>query len=108
MDTDQIIQMLDTLTAADLHRVYLRAAELEALYTAWQDPAYREAQEPPPAGKSYRQEYVRCGKARCRACQDGRGHGPSWYAYWTEQGRTRKQYIGKQRPEAIKRGEEEG
>ncbi len=37
-------------------------------------------------------EYVRCGKAGCRRCP----HGPYWYAYWSEPGRTRSAYVGKQ------------
>jgi hypothetical protein len=95
MDADRIIDILDTLTAADLHRVYLRAAELDALYTEWQQPGYGKAQEPAPEDKTYRQEWVKCGKANCKPCQDGQGHGPYWYAYWSEKGRTRKRYIGK-------------
>ncbi len=95
MDPDRIIEILGTLTARDLHRVYLRAAELEALYTEWQDPDYGRIQEPPPERKTYRQEYVRCGKERCKRCADGAGHGPYWYAYWSEKGRTKKRYIGK-------------
>ena len=43
---------------------------------------------------SYRQEHVRCGKEGCGACP----HGPYWYAYWKQDGRTRKQYIGRQLP----------
>jgi hypothetical protein len=56
----------------------------------------------PPAGDeepgqprvSYRQEHVRCGKARCSRCP----HGPYWYAYWKEGGRTRRQYVGRHLP----------
>ena len=47
--------------------------------------------------KTYRRESVRCGKANCR-CAGGKLHGPDWYAYWTEQGKTMSQYIGKQPP----------
>lgn len=43
---------------------------------------------------TYRQQYTRCGKQRCRKCQEGEGHGPYWYAYWSEQGRTVSKYIG--------------
>ncbi len=43
---------------------------------------------------SYRQEYVRCGKERCNRCP----HGPYWYAYWREDGKTRSRYIGRQLP----------
>jgi hypothetical protein len=47
-----------------------------------------------PSTLSYRQEHVRCGKDGCRTCP----HGPYWYAYWKEQGRTRKRYIGRHLP----------
>ncbi|MDP9021564.1 MAG: hypothetical protein M3N57_02475 [Actinomycetota bacterium] len=47
-----------------------------------------------PANVTYRQEHVRCGKDRCRSCP----HGPYWYAYWRQDGRTRSQYIGRHLP----------
>ena len=47
-----------------------------------------------PPSLSYRQERVRCGKESCRTCP----HGPYWYAYWKEDGRTRKRYIGRHLP----------
>ena len=43
---------------------------------------------------TYRQEHVRCGKDGCRTCP----HGPYWYAYWKEAGRTRSRYIGRHLP----------
>ncbi|MCC5947673.1 MAG: hypothetical protein JJT89_04380 [Nitriliruptoraceae bacterium] len=47
-----------------------------------------------PPTLTYRQEEVRCGKPTCRSCP----HGPYWYAYWREDGRVRKRYIGRQLP----------
>ena len=47
-----------------------------------------------PPNLTYRQEEVRCGKPTCRSCP----HGPYWYAYWKEDGRTRKRYIGRHLP----------
>lgn len=47
-----------------------------------------------PPTLTYRQERVRCGKMNCTACP----HGPYWYAYWKEEGRTRKRYIGRHLP----------
>ncbi len=47
-----------------------------------------------PPSLTYRQEHVRCGKETCRSCP----HGPYWYAYWREDGRTRKRYIGRHLP----------
>ena len=43
---------------------------------------------------TYRQQFTRCGKQRCRKCREGAGHGPYWYAYWSENGRTISKYIG--------------
>ncbi len=47
---------------------------------------------------TYRQQYTRCGKERCRKCREGPGHGPYWYAYWSENGRTISKYIGAHLP----------
>ncbi|HEV7235932.1 MAG TPA: DUF6788 family protein [Ktedonobacteraceae bacterium] len=43
---------------------------------------------------TYRQQHTRCGKERCRKCKEGAGHGPYWYAYWSEAGRTVSKYVG--------------
>ncbi|MGB8345625.1 MAG: DUF6788 family protein [Ktedonobacteraceae bacterium] len=50
---------------------------------------------------TYRQQYTRCGKERCRKCKEGNGHGPYWYAYWSENGRTVSKYIGIHLPSSI-------
>src|SRR5579872_3017136 len=50
---------------------------------------------------TYRQQFTRCGKQRCRKCKDGAGHGPYWYAYWSENGRTISKYIGIHPPPEI-------
>lgn len=54
------------------------------------------------ANKTYRLEEVRCGKKNCQ-CAEGRLHGPYWYAYWTEGGKTRSQYIGKKLPRGVRK-----
>ncbi|MCL4490108.1 MAG: hypothetical protein M1570_18545 [Chloroflexi bacterium] len=41
-----------------------------------------------------RYETVRCGKPNCTRCP----HGPYWYAYWKENGRTRSRYVGRTLP----------
>lgn len=46
----------------------------------------------------YRQQIAHCGKPRCRKCREGIGHGPYWYAYRTENGVTKRTYIGKHLP----------
>lgn len=60
----------------------------------------REGQEFEAGGRqargraTYRQEFVKCGRANCTRCP----HGPYWYAYWREGGRLRSRYIGKELP----------
>ena len=50
---------------------------------------------------TYRQQFTRCGKQRCRKCKEGPGHGPYWYAYWSVSGRTVSKYIGIRLPETV-------
>ena len=54
--------------------------------------------------KTYRLVSIRCGKENCK-CAEGSGHGPYWYAYWSEQGKTRAQYIGKKLPRQKRKQE---
>lgn len=49
--------------------------------------------------KTYRLILIRCGKKGCK-CAAGPGHGPYWYAFWSEEGRTRCIYIGKKLSQA--------
>lgn len=52
-------------------------------------------------GRTYVLQKRRCGKLHC-SCMDGEilevGHGPYWYAYWNENGKTQNKYIGKRPP----------
>jgi hypothetical protein len=48
-----------------------------------------------PTG-TYRLELVKCGKEQCKVCRGGPAHGPYWYMYWKQKGRTRSKYIGKE------------
>ena len=48
-----------------------------------------------PTG-TYRLELVKCGKPRCGRCAARPAHGPYWYVYWKQDGRTRSKYIGKE------------
>jgi hypothetical protein len=50
--------------------------------------------------ETYRRVLIRCGRSNCK-CAEGRGHGPYWYAYWTEAGRTRARYVGKNLPDTA-------
>lgn len=47
---------------------------------------------------TFRYETVRCGKANCTRCP----HGPYWYAYWKEDGRTRSRYVGRSLPQKAR------
>ena len=71
-------------------------------------PQPEPSPEPEPAPESptkelrrgkmtYRLEWVKCG-AKCK-CNGGKGHGPYWYAYWRENGKLKKRYIGKELPQ---------
>ncbi len=53
---------------------------------------------PPGSRTRYREQYRRCGKANCRRCAEGPGHGPYWYEIWREDGRLHTRYIGKVLP----------
>lgn len=55
---------------------------------------------------TYRLEKVRCGKKGCK-CADGNLHGPYWYAYWSEDGKTKSKYIGKKLGKRIKKAKSE-
>ena len=52
---------------------------------------------------TFRYETVRCGKENCSRCP----HGPYWYAYWKEGGRTRSRYIGRSLPTVALQSYEE-
>jgi hypothetical protein len=69
--------------------------------TAKRTSGYEGAGKLPTDHKTYRSEMVSCGKKGCK-CFKGELHGPYWYAYWTEYGKTRSQYIGKRLPKGIK------
>ena len=50
--------------------------------------------------KTYRLVSIRCGKKSCK-CATGQAHGPYWYAFWWEDGKTRSTYVGKKRPPKV-------
>jgi hypothetical protein len=97
MDAQRIIENLEALTLAELRQVEKKAHELVERIEAWQADAIEVL---PAAGGCYRLEQVKCGKARCKKCAEGPGHGPYWYRYHYSGGRTKKTYIGKERPHA--------
>ncbi len=48
-----------------------------------------------PEQYATRTEYRKCGKALCRVCRDGPGHGPYRYATWTANGKAHNKYLGR-------------
>jgi hypothetical protein len=51
-----------------------------------------------------RKEYVKCGNPYCYRCK----HGPYYYAYWKENGKLKKKYIGLYNPrEETKKEDDE-
>ncbi|MGH3665166.1 MAG: hypothetical protein ACRDU8_03565 [Egibacteraceae bacterium] len=61
-------------------------------------PTVELADVPGIPSVTYRQERVRCGR-NCTQCP----HGPYWYAYWKERGRSRSQYVGRELPADVRR-----
>lgn len=74
-------------------------AELRAL-GRWllAEAATREARaRSDPGSVTYRAEYRRCGNPRCK-CARGEAHGPYFYAYHKQGGRTTRRYVGRTLP----------
>ena len=46
-------------------------------------------------------QYVTCGKPRCR-CTRGQKHGPLYYLYWKEQGRSRSLYVPREKVSELR------
>jgi hypothetical protein len=89
-------------TSDDLARIRAKIDQI-AHQVATEQPSHQvDDQAQKVAHVTYRQEYIKCGKPTCRRCNggdlDSPGHGPYWYGYTTENGKTKKRYIGKERP----------
>jgi uncharacterized protein DUF6788 len=99
---DRLAASAARLTVPELHDL---AARIAALIEDREKPV-----EPPINPKrvvieerrtptaTLRLELVACGKGACKSCGGGRrpSHGPYWYAYWKQHGRTKSRYIGKE------------
>ena len=48
------------------------------------------------------EQYVSCGKPGCR-CARGQKHGPLYYLYWKEQGRSRSLYVPREKVSELRR-----
>jgi hypothetical protein len=87
----QLLEDIRRLDEYDLRRLLIVVRGL--LLHLDGEPSHEELV--PSVGKvTYRQEHVKCGKDRCTKCP----HGPYWYAYWKEDGRTRSRYVGRHLP----------
>ncbi len=72
-----------------------------------QRPSHRHLHHPffvpiPVLAGSLVKQYVICGKPGCR-CQRGQKHGPLYYLYWKEQGRSRSLYVPREKVVEIRR-----
>ena len=47
------------------------------------------------------EQYVTCGKPTCR-CARGEKHGPLYYLYWKEAGRSRSLYVPREEVETLR------
>ncbi len=63
-----------------------------------------ESENDIPGNATIREEYVRCGNSNCQKCniddfggsqEKQRFHGPYLYAYWKQDKKLKKKYIGK-------------
>src|SRR3954454_1776901 len=66
-------------------------------YLAEREPApgRQVVEERPASAGTLRLEMVKCGKARCKKCERGEGHGPYWYLSFRRNGKLTSRYIGK-------------
>jgi hypothetical protein len=55
----------------------------------------------PMVSGSLVEQYVTCGKPRCR-CTRGQKHGPLYYLYWKQQGRSRSLYVPRERVSELR------
>lgn len=56
----------------------------------------------PMVAGSLVEQYVTCGKPRCR-CTRGHRHGPLYYLYWKEPGRSRSLYVPRDKVGELRR-----
>lgn len=81
----ELIREIRAMDAYDLRRLQMLLRGL-----LMEDPLPEDRK----GAVTFRQEMVKCGKEGCTRCP----HGPYWYAYWREDGRTRSRYVGKDLP----------
>jgi hypothetical protein len=101
MNLNVIKKSVQALTTSQLKRLEVWLHDLikeRTIETSkFSDAGRQVLEEQKTKHKTYRLESVRCGKQKCR-CASGELHGPYWYAYWSEGGKTRSMYLGKKKP----------
>ncbi len=80
-----LIESVRALDEPELRRLVILAQDLLA-----RRGGFRAGKDGSWGKVTFRLEDVRCGKANCTRCP----HGPYWYAYWREDGKVRKRYLG--------------
>lgn len=91
----ELVRVVRRLDEYQLRRLLIL---VRGLLIGAQGPAVELNDVPGMPAVTYRRQHVRCGKG-CGSCP----HGPYWYAFWKEQGRSRSQYIGNVLPAEIRR-----
>lgn len=82
----ELVRAVRALDEPQLRRLLILA---RGLLLKSDGPVVEPAETPGMPAVSYRQQWIRCGKD-CGSCP----HGPYWYAYFREDGRTRSVYVG--------------
>ncbi len=103
-DFDQLRSALPQLSLQQAKQLYAELQEHIGALESQSVPSEpgktkgREVVETQRMGKRiYQLERVRCGKIGCKcARENGKLHGPYWYAYWREGGKLKSRYVGKQ------------
>lgn len=83
-----------SLDEYELRRLVIYA---QGLLAGTDGPQFDRSEEASVPKVTLRSQMVRCGRQGCTKCP----HGPYWYAYWREGGRSRSKYIGKELPEEL-------
>lgn len=90
----ELVRLVRRLDEYQLRRLLIL---VRGLLIGSDGPAIELDDVPGVPSVTYRTQYVRCGKS-CGSCP----HGPYWYAFWKDGGRSRSQYIGNVLPAEIR------
>lgn len=100
---DTVLGELSEKEMQELREIDARLNETLAARRAGQGDGAPLRMEKQVGSITFRYETVRCGKENCTRCP----HGPYWYAYWKENGRTRSRYIGRSLPAMARQSYED-